>query len=148
MRSSTTGPSFVSGRSFLDTNVLVYAYDTDARDKRKRAQTVLAELPAGSAVVSAQVLGEFFWTTTRRLRTPLPVLTATAAVTALAKLEVIPIDAALVGRAIARSASSQLAYWDALIVEAALVAGCDTLLTEDLGAGVRYEGLTVRNPFA
>jgi predicted nucleic acid-binding protein len=138
----------VSGRSFLDTNVLVYAHDADEPDKRERAQTVLAELPAGSAVISSQVLGEFFWATTRRLRTRLPVPTATAAVTALAKLEVIPIDAALVGQAIARAASSQLAYWDALIVEAALAAGCSRLLTEDLAAGSRFGDLEVVNPFA
>jgi hypothetical protein len=55
----------------------VHTYDADEPDRRERARTMLAELPAGSAVLNAQVLGEFFWTTTWRLRTPLPVPTAT-----------------------------------------------------------------------
>ena len=41
----------------------------------------------------------------------------------------------------------QISFWDALITQAALVAGCSRLLTEDLQNGLRIDGLTIENPF-
>jgi len=46
-------------------------------------------------------------------------------------------------------AQAQISYWDALIVGAALLSGCDILYTEDLETGRTFEGqLAVVNPFA
>ena len=148
MRSSTIVRSPVSDRVFVDTNVLVYVHDADEPRKQALAAARLAGLDPSSVVISAQVLGEFFWVVTRRLRTPLAADAIDAAMDALRGLECVPIDAALVARAVGRTRSSQLAYWDALIVESALAAGCMTLLTEDLSAGTRYDRLTVVDPFA
>jgi predicted nucleic acid-binding protein len=60
---------------------------------------------------------------------------------------VVPISAALALAAGQRSLRDQLSYWDALIVEAALGAGCRTLFSEDLQHGRKYGDLTVQNPY-
>ena len=61
---------------------------------------------------------------------------------------VVPLDAQIVAQAMAMEAKYQVSYWDALVVAAALAAGCDTLYTEDLQNGQVFEGrLAVKNPF-
>lgn len=138
----------MTGRAFLDTNVLVYAFDRDEPAKRSRARALLGSVAPDDIVVSAQVLGEFYWVVTHRLRTPVTPAIAAEAVSWIDAFQVVPIDRGLVGRAVGRSASTPLSYWDALIVEAALAARCTRLLTEDLAAGTRYDDLEVVNPFA
>lgn len=133
--------------TFVDTNVVVYAFDAGAGVKRETAQRVFAD-PNIDLVLSAQVLAEFYRVATRRLAPPLDHADAAAAVTALARLRVVPTDAGLVRSALLTAESHQLALWDALIVEAAAVAGCATLLTEDLHAGQVISGVEVVDPFA
>lgn len=137
----------MSGRAFLDTNVLVYLFDRDTPAKQQRAREVLAA-EGGSASVSTQVLQEFYVTVTRKLGQPLAEKDAEAAVRDLAALEVVPIDTPLVLAAIARSRADRLSLWDALVVESALRSGCRRLLTEDLQDGRLFGRLRVENPFA
>jgi len=137
----------MSGRAFLDTNVLVYLFDRDTPAKQRRAREVL-ETEGGSAAVSTQVLQEFYVTVTRKLGQPLAEKDAEAAVRDLAALEVVPVDTPLVLAAIARSRADRLSLWDALVVESALRAGCRRLLTEDLQDGRLFGRLRVENPFA
>ncbi len=136
-----------TARSFLDTNVLVYAVDESEPAKRDRARELLAA-PDVPLILSAQVIGEFYVVATRKLAIPLDEADVAAAVAELLRLPVVPIDAELVRAAIATSRSAQLSYWDALIVEAAAAAGCDRLLTEDLSHGVTIRSVRVENPFA
>jgi predicted nucleic acid-binding protein len=131
---------------FVDTNVLVYAFDDDAPDKRKTARRLLDD-KADQLVLSAQVLGEFYVTVTRKLARPLPANRAVEALDALCEFPVRGLAPALVRAAVRRSASSQVSYWDALIIESALDAGAAVLLTEDLQHGQRFEALRVVNPF-
>ncbi len=133
---------------FLDTNVLVYAYDRADPVRRELARAALTRQPASDLVISGQVLGEFFTVVTRRLAHPLDVPTAQRAVESLSALKVVPIDAGVVWRGIEVSMAAQLSYWDGLIVAAAQVAGCDRILTEDLNAGARLGAVVVENPFA
>jgi len=139
----------MSARQFLDTNVLVYAYDTGSPEKQDVARTLLREaLRSGNAVVSAQVLGEFFVTVTRRIPDPLTVGEAQEAVSALQGLPVVDVDGAMVDRAIDTLRQYQISYWDALILAAAERAECEAVLSEDLSAGQMYHGVRVGNPFA
>lgn len=131
---------------FVDTNVVVYAHDHGAGDKRRRAQEVLTE-HAGELVVSTQVLTEFYWVVTRKLSPPLPDTKAAQATEQLATLPVVGTHAGLVLAAIATASAEGLALWDALIVEAASRAGCDLLLTEDLSHGEVIRGVRIHNPF-
>lgn len=139
-------PPGSSERRFLDTNVLVYAFDNAEPIKQARARELLAD---GSAfVLSAQVLGEFFVTVTRKLAEPLSIDRAREAIIALEVIPVQPITGPLVTAAIDRVQRSRLSYWDALIVETSRAAGCDVLLTEDLQDGQLIDGVRVRDPFA
>ena len=134
------------GRSFVDTNVLVYAVDTADPGKRASARAVLDE-PGRDLVVSAQVLSEFYVVATRRLATPMTEQDAAARVEELRKLPTVAIDADLVREGIAISRESKVSYWDGLVVAAACAAGCDTLVTEDLAAGSTIAGVRIENPF-
>ncbi len=132
---------------FADTNLLVYVFDHGSPAKREIARHLLAER-AGDLVLSAQVLSEFYWVVTRKLRPPLPAGMAREAVEHLATFPVVAIDRRLVTKATETAHREQLSLWDAQIVEAAAVAGCDTLLTEDLEDGRVIRGVEVVNPFA
>jgi predicted nucleic acid-binding protein len=133
-------------RTFVDTNVWVYAVDGAEAAKQQRARSVLEGLDPSSTVVSAQVLNEYYVTVTRKLAQPLSPADATTAVRGIADLEVVAITGPLVLRGIDRARDSDLSLWDALIVEAARAADCDVLLTEDLNADQDFGGVRVENP--
>ena len=135
-------------RVFLDSNVVLYAFDTHPNEARKhaRAQEIFDD-PTLQRCVSAQVIGEFYVNAIRKLRPPLSVAAAGDAVAMLMRLDPVPTDAALISRAIQTSTRWQISYWDALIVEAARVAHCPRVLTEDLSHGMSIDGVLIENPF-
>jgi predicted nucleic acid-binding protein len=138
----------MSDRAFLDTNVVVYAFDADAPSKQEVARRLLEDLATGGrCVVSTQVLQEFFVTVTRKLAVPLPQADAERATRDLSQFQVVPVDVPIVFAAIATSRDSRISYWDALIIEAARTADCRRLLSEDLQAGRRFGSVVVENPF-
>jgi predicted nucleic acid-binding protein len=134
-------------RTFVDTNVWVYAVDGAEAAKQQRARSVLEGLDPSSTVVSSQVLNEYYVTVTRKLVEPLSHADATIAVRGMAELDVVPITGSLVLRGVDRARDSDLSLWDALIVEAARAADCEVLLTEDLNADQDFGGVQVQNPF-
>ena len=136
----------MTGPFFVDTNVLVYADDLDAGPKREAARALLRQIvPSGEAVLSVQVLQEYFAVATRRLG--LPAEAARDRVEALSQLEVFTPRVGDLLAAIDLQRLHSLSIWDALVVRAALVSGCRTLYTEDLQHGRRFEALEVVNPF-
>ena len=138
----------MSARSFVDTNVLVYLFDSSAPDKQARARELIAERgPAGELVLSTQVLQELFVTVTRKLERPLSMEAAEGVVRRLTAYPVVSTTVGLVTAAIALARAHRVSLWDALIVEAAREAGCEELLSEDLADGVSYAGVRVKNPF-
>jgi predicted nucleic acid-binding protein len=134
-------------RTFLDTNVLVYLFDHDEPDKEQCARDILEQAEPGELVLSTQVLSEFYVVVTRKLKRPLDAAQAVQAVDWLSLLEVISLDPVLVKAAIQTSRSSQLSYWDGLIVASAASGGCKLLLTEDLNDGQQIGSVRVENPF-
>lgn len=138
----------MSGRTFLDTNVLVYAIDDGEPVKRDIARSVLASNSYGELVLSAQVLSEFYVTATRKLEQPLAESDAAEALDRFGRGPVVDIDINLVKRAAEISRSSQISYWDGLIVAAAVRGGCDRLLSEDLNDGQEICSVRVENPFS
>jgi predicted nucleic acid-binding protein len=137
----------MTDRVFVDSNVWVYAVDADEPTKQARAREVLDPATSDTLVTSAQVLGEFYVTVTRKLGRPVADDIAARMVDRMAQLPVVAIDADGVQAAIAGSRSWQLSYWDALIVVAAQSAGCRRLLSEDLADGTTYGSVRVENPF-
>jgi predicted nucleic acid-binding protein len=136
----------MSARTFVDTNVLVYAVDDADPQKRERARQVLIER-ADSIVLSAQVLAEFYVVTTRKLARPLEPSAAAHQVEQLSQLPVVVTDRELVRDGIGISLGARLSLCDGLIVAAARAGACETLLTEDLTAGTTIAGVTVECPF-
>jgi predicted nucleic acid-binding protein len=131
---------------FLDTNVLVYAFDRSEPTKREAAQRLL-ERSNVDFVTSAQVLSEFYVTTRRKLTPPLSHADAVRAIEHLSKVPIVAIDDRLVREAAEMSDRESLSLWDAQIVQAAARAGCDEVLTEDLNDGQTIAGVAIRNPF-
>ena len=132
---------------FVDTNVWVYAVDDAEPVKQAQARLVLSPAAAGSIVLSAQVLGEFYVTVTRKFARRLTPEAAGSMVERMRQLPVVPIDIDVVAAAIAGSRAWQVSYWDALIVAAAQAAGCTRLVSEDLADGAMYGSVRVENPF-
>jgi predicted nucleic acid-binding protein len=136
---------------FLDTNVLVYAFDQSSSDKQNRALDILTGSFSGvgieDLVISTQVLQEFYVTVVRKLARPLSEESAEAAVERFSDLRVELIDEDLVLDAIRRSRKDKLSLWDSLVIGTALRAGCSRLLTEDLQNGRSFGSLSVQNPF-
>ncbi len=130
---------------FLDTNVVVYAFD----DADPAKQSIAIEvLEAGDRlVVSTQVLLEAWWVLTRRLAVPLGEDDASKVIDELSALPVVSTDPDLVRRAIETGRRFNIAVWDALIIEAARASGCRRVLSEDLNSGQDFEGVVVENPF-
>jgi predicted nucleic acid-binding protein len=137
----------MSGRAFVDTNVFVYTIDDAEPTKRDIARNVLASDQYGEFVLSSHILGEFYVTITRKLGKRISETEAVKALDRLGKYPVVPIDTALVKSAIQISRSSQVSYWDGLVVAAATRAGCERLLTEDLNDGQMIGSVQVENPF-
>jgi len=138
----------MSRRSFVDTNVLVYCFDAGEPAKRKRALAILeGDIDVGDLVLSTQVLQEFYVTVTRKLKRPLAPQDALAAVQDLARLPVVQIDLAMVLASISDCQKHVLSLWDTLVLHAAITAGCERVLTEDLQHGFTFGPLRVENPF-
>ena len=134
---------------FFDTDVLVYLFDADSPAKRKQARALLQKhAETGDILLSTQVLHEFYVAVTRKLARPLDAAAATEAVTSFAELPLVQIDSTLVLSAIHRSRNSQLSFWDALIVQAAIEGHASTLYSEDLQHGQAFDGLRAVNPFS
>jgi predicted nucleic acid-binding protein len=130
---------------FLDTNVVVCAFDRAEPDKQRAA---IAVLDGGERlVVSTQVLLETWWALTRRLAAPLDEKDASKIIDELSVLPVVSTDAELVRRAIETARRFHIAVWDALIIEAARSGGCHRVLSEDLQAGQDFDGVVVESPF-
>lgn len=136
----------MSGRTFIDTNILIYAFDSSEPTKQQAAVHALAMI-GDRSVLSTQVLSEFYVVATRKLAHPLSPRIAADVVGQLSRLPMIDVDASLVLSAIDISVRSQISYWDGLIVAAASAAGCDRILTEDLASNATIDGLQIVNPF-
>lgn len=133
---------------FIDTNVLVYAYDPTTADRHEKARNLVSRLWAeGNGALSVQVLQEFFWTVTRRVPRPLDPATATDILEELSAWPVYAPTAEDVSRAAELSVRRKIAFWDAMIVHAAISAGCTILWSEDLASGSRVGSVEIRNPF-
>lgn len=135
--------------TFFDTNVLVYAVDAGHPPRQKQAIDRLARaVKEGTVALSTQVLQEFYAVTTRKLQPPLSHLDAAYQIEQLSAFQVMASSAQSVAAALALVDKHRLQWWDALILEAALRAGADVLVSEDGQAGQRFGKLVVENPFS
>jgi predicted nucleic acid-binding protein len=136
-------------RTFLDTNVLVYAFDGADPVRQGIAAAVLEqEIEGGTGVVSVQVLRELYVTLTRKVQPPVAASEAARQVDRVASVLVVVEESVEVLRdGLELCARSRMSPWDAWIVAAAAAAGCLRLLTEDLQHGATHLGVRVEDPF-
>lgn len=132
---------------FLDTNVLVYAYDVSNPEKQRTARELLRSGVTGRFVISTQVLAEFATALLLKISPPASADRVMEGLDALASLRLIIPDGDLVRRAVEARVSYGLHVYDGMIVAAAERAGCKRIWSEDLNAGQKYFGVTVANPF-
>lgn len=139
-------------RQFIDTNVLVYAYDRTAGIRRQKASTLLRHLwETRQGCLSIQVMQEFYATVTQKVDRPLSNMEATNILRALStwRVHVPTVDDVLA--AISLKERFQISFWDAMIVWSATQLACPVLWTEDLNDGQRYgpesSQTQVQNPF-
>ena len=134
---------------FLDSNVFIYLFDPTNDRKRTIARGLIdSAIETDCGCISFQVVQETLRVVTGKLPKPL----APDAAQAFLQHSLLPLwrvmpSPALYATALRLQARWQLAFYDSLIVAAALEAGCRRLLTEDLQDGQRIDGLLIENPF-
>lgn len=137
----------MSGREFIDTNVLVYA--DDARDRRKQARArelIRRLLRERRGVLSLQILQEFFAAATRKLG--MGSKQAKQRVSLYSRFDVVTLTPTDLLAAIDLHRMHQLSIWDSLVIRAALNGACTVLHTEDMQAGYMIEDVLLTDPFA
>jgi predicted nucleic acid-binding protein len=139
----------MSGKIFIDTNILIYAHDLDAGEKHTIAATILKNLwETETGIISAQVLQEFYVNVTRKIPNPLPKPKAREIIQSYLTWHVELNDIKTIFTASEFEERYNLSFWDALIVAAASNAKVEKILTEDLNHGQRIEGVLIENPFS
>jgi predicted nucleic acid-binding protein len=138
----------MTGADFLDTNVLVYAYQFNDPHKQRIAQGLVLKAFAGEFVISTQVLSEFASTLLHKASPPATPEAMIALLDRLSPIKLVLSDSGLVRRAVEARASYGIHFYDGMIVAAAERAGCSRILSEDLNAGQKYFGITLENPFS
>lgn len=134
--------------SFLDTNILLYRVSQDPLDASKR-EIATGLLEASEVHLSVQVLQEFYVQVTRSSRKDrLFHDEALALIESWKRFDITEISLDLLDAALRAKMRWQLSYWDAAIIEAARIAGCNTVFSEDLNHGQLFDGVQVVNPFA
>ena len=136
----------MSATRFLDTNILLYAYDLDALAKRTVALQIVAQgwTSPGDTAISVQVLQEMHVNLRKR---GILQAEATRIILDFAAWPVVDNTLDLLQAALDEQARWQISLWDALILAAARASGASELITEDLNPGQDYGGVRVTNPF-
>ena len=134
----------MSGKIFLDTNILVYLYSGDEPEKQAAALKLIEQ---NNANISTQVLSELANTLSRKFALPFDVV-AQAITEVQESCTVLPVMPETISQALALAEKYQYSYYDSLILASALSAGCSTLSTEDMQhEQVIENSLTINNPF-
>ena len=133
-------------RVFLDTNIIVYAYDSAEIQRHPIAVRVIDDLlnESDEVVISPQVAGEFVNTMKRKGTPP---ATLTLQIRGLSAFEMGTPTLATISAAWALCTAHSIAWYDAIIVQTAIDARCDRLYSEDMQNGRKFGGLEVVNPF-
>lgn len=134
--------------TFVDTNILVYAHAAGEHDpSARKSRELLTDLwRSETGALSPQVLQEFYAVTTRKAKPPLTRETARRVVARYSEWCSVETDPLLIVSASKLEEDHTMAFWDALIIEAALRCGAERLWSEDLQHGRRFGELVIENP--
>lgn len=137
----------MAARTFIDTNVLIYAEAGDTPEKQRLALQLLKQLyEEAQGVLSTQVLQEYCNVALKRLR--LPAQHVRAQLGLYEQFEVVQVTPAIIHAALDLHQTRSIGFYDAIIVASAQTAGCNVLLTEDMNTGETMGGVRIFNPFS
>ncbi len=130
---------------FVDTNILVYAHDQDAKKKHVVAREKILQLWKKDLFpsISIQVLQEFY---VNLIKKRIPISTATETIVSYLEWDVVENDRSLMLEGIGLQERWNVSFWDALILAAAKRAKASQIWTEDLNTGQNYDGVVAVNP--
>lgn len=136
------------GKIFIDTNIIIYAYDVTAGKKHSVAAHILHDLwKSGRGVISTQVLQEFFVNVVHKIQKPINKRLAKEIVRDFLKWRVVINNGDSILDAIDISEKYGFSFWDSMIVEAAIKGDAKVLISEDLQDGQIISGVKITNPF-
>jgi predicted nucleic acid-binding protein len=140
--------NYTKGKFFVDTNLLVYAYDSSAGKKWKTSLEVLSLLwTHRTGVISTQVIQELFVSLTQKVKNPIRPEMAKEIISDLVQWPLVVNDGKNILRAIDLQIKYHLSFWDSLILQAAINSKSEFLLSEDFQDGQVIESVTIVNPF-
>ena len=139
---------FMTENTFVDTNIFVYFRDSANERKQLIASECLTKLWENkTGFISTQVMNEYFVTVTKKITMPLSASDAWSDIEELEKWNPVNLDFELLKTAYQAISIYSLSWWDALIIAAAKVCGCKSILSEDFSTEKDYFGVRVINPF-
>ncbi|MBN1831488.1 MAG: PIN domain-containing protein [Deltaproteobacteria bacterium] len=140
--------SMPDDKTFVDTNIIIYAYDVTAGKKHEAAENILADLwNSGLGVISTQVLQEFFVNVVQKIPNPIDKKQAKEIIRDFLKWHVVVNTGESIIEAINISQKFNYSFWDSMIIEAAIAGGAGVLLSEDLQDGQIINDVNIMNPF-
>ncbi len=125
---------------FLDTNVLVYAYDFSDRRKRRIAQDLVRRALAGVMVISTQVLTEFSVTLLHEVSPAAKPSDLYAVLDALGPIKLISTDGDVIRRVVEAREKYGVHFYDGMILATAERGGCTRIWSEDMSSGQSISG--------
>jgi predicted nucleic acid-binding protein len=140
------GKNYIVDKIFIDSNVPVYTVDDGNPDKQVKAKKIINSIIENDIpVISTQVLQEFYNASTTKLHIKKSI--AKNIVHNFRNMEVVQVDPDIIEQGIDISISSQISFWDGLIIASAESANCTTIISEDLNDGQIIRGIKIINPF-
>jgi predicted nucleic acid-binding protein len=134
-------------KCFFDTNILIYQLDSRDALKQRKCRDLVRELVQNhEAVISTQVLQEFYVACTAKLK--IKALLVKGIMHGFGNMEVVQVGPDLINEAIDTSIQYKISFWDSLVVVSAESAKCQLLLTEDLNDGQIIRNVKIQNPLA
>jgi predicted nucleic acid-binding protein len=133
-------------RFTIDSNILVYAVDIGAGERRAMAAEVLARAMTADAILTTQAVGEFL-AVVRRKNPSTFVSAASEAARWATIFPVAPTTSDHLIAAVAMAERFKLQFWDCVIWQAALAGGASIFVSEDLQDGLSLGGMTILDPF-
>jgi len=133
-------------RSFIDTNVLIYAEASDAPVKQQVALNLLKQLyESAQGVLSTQVLQEYCNVALKKLK--LPAQHVRAQIDLYEQFEIIQVSPAIIHAGLDLHQTRSIGFYDAIILASAQAAGCAVVYSEDMNTGELMGGVRIVNPF-
>jgi len=135
-------------KTFVDTNILVYAYDRGAGDKHSQARKVIGQLwDESGGVLSTQVLQEFYVNVRRKAKKPISITSARSLIADYLAWDPVVNDGTSILEAMDAERHFKISFWDALIIVAARKCEADVILSENFNHGQKYGSVRAVNPF-